>query len=96
MLLKAVLSLAFVLGLLMLTLWAIKYCQIYSSQNCFMRKLSAEQRLNIIETRKLDAKNTLVLLKKDNVEHLLLLGASQNILVESVSLKPSTLKKGEK
>lgn len=83
MIFKAVLALAFVLGLLMLTLWLIKYCEIKGTKNRFMQRLSANQRISIIETKRLDAKNTLVLVQRDEVEHLVLLGSSQNMLIES-------------
>ena len=64
MILKAVLSLAFVLGLMLLTLWAIKYCQLHGAKN-----------------------KLLVLFKKDDKEYLLLLGATQNLLIESEQAK---------
>lgn len=84
MIFKAVLALAFVLGLLLLTLWLIKYCEIHGTKNRFMKKLNAHQRINIIETKRLDAKNTLVLFARDEVEHLVLLGNTQNLVVETM------------
>ncbi len=87
MILKAVLSLAFVLGLMLLTLWAIKYCQLHGAKNKFMRKLGENQRLQVLENRRLDARNSLVLFKKDDKEYLLLLGATQNLLIESEQVK---------
>jgi len=41
-----------------------------------------EKRLKVLETLPLDAKRRLVLIKRDGTEHLLLLGLSQDILVE--------------
>ena len=86
MILKAVLSLAFVLGLMLLALWALKYCQLRGAKSCFMRKLGEQQRLQVLEIRRLDARNMLVLFRKDADEHLVLLGASQNLLIDSVPL----------
>lgn len=83
MIFKAILSLAFVLGLLMLTLWFIKYCEVKGCRNNFMKKLSQNQRVNIVETRRIDARNSLVLVQRDDVEHLVLLGATQNMLIET-------------
>lgn len=83
MIFKAVLSLAFVLGLLLTTLWVVKYCEVHGTKNRFMKKLSSNQRINVVETKRLDAKNTLVLIQRDEVEHLVLLGSSQNLVVES-------------
>ena len=52
-----------------------------------MRKLGEQQRLQVLEVRRLDARNTLVLFRKDKDEHLVLLGAAQNLLIETVPLK---------
>lgn len=86
MVLKAVLSLVFVLGLLFLTLWAVKYCQLHGSKCRFMRQLGETQRLQILEVRRLDAKNSLILFRKDETEHLVLLGSAQNLLIDSAPL----------
>lgn len=95
LLLKAVLALSFVLGLLLLTLWAIKYLEVNGSKCRFVRKLSQDKRVEIVETKRLDARNTLFLVRRDNVEHLLVLGAS-NLVVEA-NIKPvATMVKGKK
>lgn len=82
LLLKAVLSLILVLGLLLVTLWALKYMQINGSRCRFLKKLDGGHRLKIVETRRIDAKNSAVLLRRDNIEHLIILGAS-NLVVEN-------------
>ena len=41
------------------------------------------QRLAVVEMRQLDARRRLVLIRRDGVEHLLLLGATQDLLIES-------------
>lgn len=87
MVFKAVLSLAFVLGLLLLTLWCAKYCELHGIRNRFVKKLSENQRIRIAETRKIDQRNTLVLVEKDDREYLLLLGGGQNLLVEAETIK---------
>jgi len=76
-----------VLGLMFLTLWAVRYCQLHGAKSRFMRKLGEQQRLQVLEVRRLDARNTLVLFRKDKDEHLVLLGAAQNLLIETVPLK---------
>ena len=43
----------------------------------------SERRLALIEVRPLDAKRKLVLLRRDDREHLVLLGASGDLLIES-------------
>lgn len=81
--LQAVLSLVFVIGLLLLTLWFFKYCEQKGLKCRLARRLKAGQRLDVVETRRLDARNTLVLLKYDNTEHLVLLGSSAILALES-------------
>lgn len=90
LLLKAVLSLVLVLGLLLITLWAIKYLEINSSKCRMFKKLNDNRRLEIIEIRKIDSRNSAVLLRRDNIEHLLILG-NTNLLVESGIPAPLSL-----
>ena len=87
MILKAVLALAFVLGLLLLTLWLFKYCELHGAKNRFFKKLQDTQHLKIEEIRRIDARNSVVLVKKDQTEYLLLLGANQNLLLETTECK---------
>ena len=41
------------------------------------------QRLAVVEIKHLDVRRRLVLIRRDGVEHLLLLGATQDLLIES-------------
>ena len=41
------------------------------------------QRLAVVEVKQLDVRRRLVLIRRDGVEHLLLLGATQDLLIES-------------
>jgi flagellar protein FliO/FliZ len=43
------------------------------------------KRLGIVEITALDAKTRLVLIRRDDVEHLLLLGPGQGLLIESLA-----------
>lgn len=79
---QAVLSLIFVIGLLLLTLWIFKYCELKGLKCRMMRSLNRDQRLEVLEMRRLDAKNTLVLFRCDNREMLLLLGSSANMILQ--------------
>ena len=90
---KAVLSLAFVLGLLLLTLWCIKYLEVNAKKTRFLKKLANERRIDVVEIKKIDAKNSLVLVKRDDVEHLLVLRSS-NLVVESM-IKTKSKKNSE-
>lgn len=87
MILQALLSLAFVIGLLLVTLWFVKYCEVKGGKCGFMKKLAQNQRLGVVEFKRIDAKNSLVLVTKDDKEYLLLLGASQNLVLENSEIK---------
>ena len=80
--LQALLSLVFVIGLLLLTLWLFKYCQLKGGNCLWARRLKAGQRLNVIESRRLDNRNSIVLLKRDDQEFLILLGSNANLLLD--------------
>lgn len=79
---QAALSLIFVIGLLLLTLWTFKYCELKGLKCRMIRGLTKDQRLEVLEMRRLDAKNTLVLIRCDNREILLLLGSSANMILQ--------------
>ncbi len=80
---KALLALIFVIGLLFLTLWLFKTCRQHGSQCRFFQKLQENKRIKIIENHKLDMKNSLLIFQKDDSEFLLLLGSTQNLLLET-------------
>ncbi len=87
LILKAVLSLSFVLGLLFLTLFLVKYCQANLLKNPLMKKVKKESRIEVLESKKLDAKNTLMLVRCDKEEHFLLLSPGHNLEIDRVKKK---------
>lgn len=86
---RAVLSLVFVIGLLLLSLWAFKYCELKGLKCKLVKNLKSTSRLEIIELRRLDTKNMLALVRCDKREFLLLLGPSSNLLLNQ-ELAPET------
>lgn len=91
--LHAALSLIFVIGLLFLTLWIFKYCEQKGLKSKLIKNLRTGRRLSILEKKPLDARSQLVLVRADDTEYLLLLGASGSLLLET---KPALeLKKDE-
>lgn len=78
--LRAVLALAFVAGLMFLLAGVVRKTGL---DKRFGGGNNAARRLNVVETLYIDPKNRLVVVKCDNKEHVLLLGASGNVLVES-------------
>lgn len=52
-----------------------------------------QRRLSIVEVAAIDAKRRLVLVRRDDVEHLLLLGASDDLVVERGIGMPATFRR---
>lgn len=76
--LRFVLALGFVLGLVALCSWLARYMGLAP-------RLSGNKgsgRLEIVEIKPLDAKRKLVLVRRDDVEHLLLLNGERDLLIE--------------
>ncbi len=48
-----------------------------------MGALAGSRRLDIVETRMIDARRRLVLVRRDRVEHLILLGTGQDLVIET-------------
>jgi flagellar protein FliO/FliZ len=76
---RFVLSLILVLGLILAALWAVRR---YGFGPMMVRP-SGRRRLALVEAMPLDAKRRLVLIRRDDREHLLLLGGGADLVVES-------------
>lgn len=72
-------ALVFTLSLIGILYWGIRRFGLIRFPNYG----SLEQRLSITEVLKIDAKNKLVLLKRDSKEYLILLGQESTLLIES-------------
>lgn len=80
-------ALLFVLGLIALVAWLARRFRLGMAA-----APSAARRLAVLETLPLDARRKLVLIRCDDTEHLLLLGADGNHVVErSISAKREAL-----
>lgn len=91
--LRFVLSLVAVLGLIFVTVWLVKR---WLPGALPRRAGSGSRRLGVVESLTIDAKHRLVLVRRDDCEHLLLLGASQPLVVEGDCSPPKfTLPKSQ-
>ena len=86
-LLQAILAFVFVLGLMFLTLWLIKICQQKGALLKFGKCLNKNSRINILERHRLDIKNSVVLLKCDNTEYLVIVGEKSHTLLQQTKVK---------
>lgn len=78
-----ILALALVLALILGLAWAVKR---FGLGGALARNLpsSSERRLSLVEVLTLDARRKLILIKRDDREHLLLLGVNNDIVIERV------------
>lgn len=74
-----VLALVFVLILIVLGLWLLKATM--NTTGALVRPRS--RRLQVVEQVPVDARRQLLLIRRDGVEHLVLIGGAQDLLVES-------------
>lgn len=73
-----VVALAFVLALIGIMFWMMK-----KFRGSSLATGAAGRRLAVIEGAVVDSKRRLVLVRRDNVEHLILLGPTQDVVVET-------------
>lgn len=84
--LRFVVALLFVLALIGAIAWAARRFGLGSR---LTPNTGRERRLDVVEVSTLDARRKLVLLRRDDTEHLVLLGPSQDLLVERGIPAPS-------
>lgn len=76
--LRFVASLVLVLGLMLAVLWALRRFGIGG----MVARPSARRRLSVVETMALDNRRRLVLVRRDDREHLLMIGGTSDLVVE--------------
>lgn len=72
-------ALAFVLGLIALCAWAARR---FGLAGAIPVKRGQTRRLGLVEAISVDAKHRLVLVKRDDREHLILIGGGSDVVVE--------------
>jgi len=77
--LRFFMALVFTLSLIGLLYWIIRR---YGPSR-FMAPAGAGNRLRVLEIRAVDARHRLVLIRRDEVEHLVLLGSQGDLVIES-------------
>jgi flagellar protein FliO/FliZ len=82
--LRAILSLVFVLGLLLVMSWAVKRFHLGAGGVPLVQR-NKLRRMAVVETMALDGRRRLVLVRRDDVEHLILLGGTTETVIETRS-----------
>lgn len=80
--LHAVLALVLVLGLLLLTVWVIKFLQVKAAGCGMLQKMVVKDRVRIVEQKRIDAKTKLLLFTKDDCEFLVMIANGQSLLLD--------------
>ena len=77
--LTAVVALAFVVGLIAMIGWAVRRFGLIPGASAVIR---GGRRIKIVEVTPIDVRRKLVLIRRDETEHLVLLGAQRDLVVE--------------
>jgi flagellar protein FliO/FliZ len=85
---RFLLGLVFVLGLILALAWVARRLNLIPG--AIKLAQSGQRRLAIVEISAVDAKRRLVLVRRDNTEHLLLLGPTSETVVERGITPPET------
>jgi flagellar protein FliO/FliZ len=84
--LKFILAFLLVLGLIALCTWALRRFGLGGA----IRPVRG-RRLAVIESLALDPRHRLVLVRRDDREHLILIGASETVVESGITPSPSTV-----
>lgn len=76
--LQSIASLVLVLGLMLAVLWALRRFGIGG----MVARPNARRRLSVVESMALDGRRRLVLVRRDDCEHLLMIGGPNDMVVE--------------
>ncbi|MDA1325712.1 MAG: flagellar biosynthetic protein FliO [Proteobacteria bacterium] len=85
---KFMLALAFVLGLIGVMAWGARRFGVLRGT---VRAASGKRRIEIVEIAPIDSKRKLMLVRRDQTEHLLLLGATGDLVIETGIAAPAEI-----
>jgi len=87
---RVVVAILIVIGLIALTIWLIRrFGPVTLSKSGVAR--GRQPRLALLESAAIDARRRLVLIRRDNVEHLLLVGGPTDVVVEPNIVRAATM-----
>ncbi len=85
--LQSVLAFVFVLGLLFICLWGIKFLQVKIPCCKAFQKLNVGQKVEVVWVKRIDARHMVFVLQKDNKEFFILSGNGQSLLLDVSEVK---------
>ena len=83
---RFLIALIFVLALIGVLAWAARR---YGVLRGTVRPANGKRRLQVVEVANIDARRKLLLLRRDGTEHLVLLGQTTDLLIESGITEPT-------
>ncbi len=83
--LRFIAALVLVLGLMLAVLWALRRFNFGG----MVARPGARRRLAVVEAMAVDSRRRLLLVRRDGVEHLLLIGGPQDVVVETAIAPPA-------
>ncbi|MBQ9235690.1 MAG: hypothetical protein IJ184_04415 [Alphaproteobacteria bacterium] len=86
----AVLSLVFVLGLVLIVVWLLKWLQLKGADLSFCHSFNAPKLIKIIEQRRLDHQHQIVIFETQNHRYLLIIGGKSPLLLSDTPLQGET------
>lgn len=89
-LLRAIFSLIFVIGMIWLLGYAIRRYG-WKFGMPIAPPVKTQRRLQIVESLNLDAKNRLILIKRDDVEHLVMVNPENSLVIETAIEGPKSI-----
>ena len=91
--LTAVVALAFVVGLIALLGWAVRRFGLIPGASAVIR---GGRRIKIVEVTPIDVRRKLVLIRRDQAEHLVLLGTQRDLVIETgIAPEPAPVTEAE-
>ena len=87
---RFLIGLVFVLALIGILTWLARR---YGPTRHTLRPRGSQRRIELVEMAPVDSKRRLVLVRRDGTEHLILLGASSDILIEAGITAPPRAEK---
>jgi flagellar protein FliO/FliZ len=84
--LRFIAALVFVIGLMLALLWALRR---FGPAGMVTRP-GSRRRLGIVESHPIDSRHRLVLVRRDDTEHLLLIGGGSSLVIETGTKPPAT------
>lgn len=81
--LQAIAALALVLGVMLVVFWFVKYCELKGCKNPFLKKLNIQNRLSVVEFKRVDAKTAITIVRCDDEEFIVFLTGNGGQLLKT-------------